>query len=137
MVFIFQERDFKAFTRIRQKISQRLIPHTVYSTQTTHNDATDSNYIMTEPDVSYKPRFLQKVALVVGKLCFLIAVGSGVFLYLKIDELGADHPVSASFLASVFFFTFVGILLSIVGRADIPDLTIRPENNKGDGNSTP
>ncbi len=89
---------------------------------------------MTEPEVSYKPRFLQKVALVVGKLCFLIALVSVVFLYLKVNELGADHPVSASFLASVFFFTFVGILLSIVGRADIPDLTIRTESNKGDGN---
>ena len=76
-------------------------------------------------DMSYKPRFLQKVALVVGKLCFLTAMGSGVFLYLKVNELGADHPVSASFLASVFFFTFVGILLSIVGKADIPDLTVR------------
>lgn len=80
--------------------------------------------------MSYKPNFLQKVALIVGKLCFLIAVVSGVFLYLKINELGADHPVSASFLASVFFFTFVGILLSIVGKSDIPDLKIRPAEKK-------
>lgn len=76
--------------------------------------------------MSYKPNLLQKVALVVGKLCFLIAIASSIFLYLKVHELGADHPVSASFLASVFFFTFVGILLSIVGKADIPDLKIRP-----------
>ena len=80
--------------------------------------------------MSYKPRFLQKVALVVGKLSFMTALVSAVFLYFKVNELGADHPVSASFLASVFFFTFVGILLSIVGRADIPDLKIRPSEKK-------
>jgi hypothetical protein len=80
--------------------------------------------------MSHKPRLLQKVALLVGKLCFLVAIVSGVFLYLKINELGADHPVSASFLASVFFFIFVGILLSIVGKADIPDLTIRPSEKE-------
>lgn len=129
-MFIFQERDFKAFVCIRQKISQHANSHTVYSTQTIHNDGVASNHIMTEPEVSYKPRFLQKVALLVGKVCFVIAVGSGIFLYLKIDELGANHPVSASFLASIFFFTFVGILLSIVGKADIPDLTIRTSDKK-------
>ena len=80
--------------------------------------------------MSYKPRMLQKVALVIGKLCFLIAVVSGIFLYFKVNELGANHPVSASFLASVFFFTFVGILLSIVGKADIPDLKIRRSEKK-------
>jgi uncharacterized membrane protein YjjB (DUF3815 family) len=75
--------------------------------------------------MSYKPNFLQKVALTAGKLCFLAALVSGIFLYLKINELGMNHPVSASFLASVFFFTFVGILLSIVGKTNIPDLKIR------------
>ncbi len=80
--------------------------------------------------MSYKPRFLQKVALVVGKLSFVTALVSAIFLYFKVNELGADHPVSASFLASVFFFTFVGILLSIVGRADIPDLKIRPSRKE-------
>lgn len=77
--------------------------------------------------MSYKSRLLKKVALIVGRLCFLIAVVCGVFLYLKIDELGAGHPISASFLASIFFFTFVGILLSIIGKANIPDLKIRPK----------
>ena len=80
--------------------------------------------------MSYKPNILQKIALIIGKLCFLIAVVSGVFLYLKVTELGADHPVSASFLASVIFFTLVGILLGIVGKADIPDLKIRPSEKK-------
>ena len=84
--------------------------------------------------MSYKPNFLQKVALVAGKLSFLIAVLSGVFLYLKVNELGMDHPVSASFLASILFFTFVGILLSIVGKANIPDLKIRPAEKKDKGN---
>jgi hypothetical protein len=77
-----------------------------------------------------KPHFLQKTALIAGKLSFLIAIVSAVFLYLKVNELGSDHPISASFLASLFFFSFVGILLSIIGKADIPDLSIRSSSEK-------
>ena len=64
-----------------------------------------------------------------GKICYLLAVVSGVFWYLKRGELGATDPITASFLASLFFFLFVGFLLGIMGNADIPDLKIRLSGN--------
>jgi len=76
--------------------------------------------------MSHTPRPLQKVALIFAKLSFIISLISAVFLYFKINELGSEHPISASFLASVFFFIFVGILLTIVGKTNLPDLKIRP-----------
>ena len=71
-------------------------------------------------------RPLQKVARVVGKICYVLCLVCGVLWYLKRQELGATHPVTASFLASTFFFVFVGFLLGIMGNADVPDLKIRP-----------
>jgi len=65
---------------------------------------------------------LQKITLIIGKLCFVMSVVSGIFLYIKVDEIGMGHPISASLLASIFFFLFVGILLSIVGSANVPNL---------------
>jgi len=69
-----------------------------------------------------KPNLLQKITLIIGILCFVLSVVSGILLYIKVDEIGMGHPISASLLASIFFFLFVGILLSIVGRANIPNL---------------
>ena len=71
-----------------------------------------------------KQHTLQLVALVAGKLSLLVSVLSSIFLYLKVNELGASHPVSASFLASVFFFAFVGLLLCFVANLVLvkPDL---------------
>jgi len=68
--------------------------------------------------------FLQKTATVCGKLSFVVAAISAVFLYLKSQELGMDHAVSASFLASMFFFTFVGALLIYVGKANLPNFAL-------------
>lgn len=75
-----------------------------------------------EISMAHKPNLLQKITLIIGKLCFVLSVLSGIFLYIKVDELGMGHPVSASLLASIFFFLFVGILLSIAGGANIPNL---------------
>jgi len=71
-----------------------------------------------------KRHILQKITLFIGVVCFMLSLVCGVFLYLKVNELGADHPISASFLGSMFFFFFVGFLLTIVGKADVPDLRI-------------
>lgn len=86
---------------------------------------------MKKPD-----RPLQKVARVAGKLCYLLCIVCGVFWYLKRQELGATDPVTASFLASTFFFVFVGFLLGIMGNADLPDLRIRSSKDEGDGENS-
>ncbi len=64
--------------------------------------------------------FLQRTATVSGKFSFAAAIVCAVFLYLKTQELGSDDPVTASFIAGIFFFVFVGGLLLYIGNADIP-----------------
>ena len=63
---------------------------------------------------------LQKTATLSGKLSFMAAVVCAVFLYLKTRELGSDDPITASFIAGIFFFAFVGGLLLYIGNANIP-----------------
>lgn len=81
-------------------------------------------------------RPLQKVARIVGKICYGLCLLCGVLWYLKRQELGATHPITASFLASTFFFIFVGFLLGIMGNADVPDLKIRSSEDTPDTEKT-
>jgi Flp pilus assembly protein protease CpaA len=67
---------------------------------------------------------LQRSAGVSGKLCFLLAVLCAVGLYIKSDELGMQHPITGSLLASSFFFVFIGFVLTVIGNADIPSFKV-------------
>lgn len=71
-----------------------------------------------------KKGVLQKVALAFGVLSFALAVVSGVWLYIRVESVGAENPISASLLASMFFFIFVGVILTIIGRADLPSFKL-------------
>jgi len=68
---------------------------------------------------------LQRVALYSGVICFVLAVVCGVILYLNLGNIGIYHPVSASLLASIFFFAFVGVVLWVIGKSDLPSLKIK------------
>ena len=67
---------------------------------------------------------LQKSALYFAGGSFIAAVASAVYLMLKLDVLGWESPISASLLASSFFFAFVGVVLSIIGMANIPSFKV-------------
>lgn len=67
---------------------------------------------------------LQKIALGSGIVSFILAVVTGVLLYLRVEEVGSENPISASLMASTFFFFCVGIVLTIIGKADLPDLKL-------------
>ncbi len=70
----------------------------------------------------------QKISFILAIISYLLAVGCvGATVYCS-NVLGGDHPVSASFGAAVVFFSCVGIVLHVIGRADLPNLSIR-----GDG----
>ena len=71
-----------------------------------------------------KKGFLQKVSLVSAAVCFVLALTSGVVLYLRLASVGSDNPISASLMASTFFFICVGVVLTIIGKADIPSFKI-------------
>ena len=74
--------------------------------------------------------WLQKSALVFAGISFVLVLVSGVFLYLKSEELGFNDPVSASFLASIFFFISVGIVLSVIGLIDMPNFRFDKEEKE-------
>ena len=67
---------------------------------------------------------LQKVSLISAVVSFVLALTSGVMLYLRLESVGSDNPISASLMASTFFFIGVGIVLIIIGNADIPSFKI-------------
>lgn len=63
---------------------------------------------------------LQKSALYFAGASFIASVACLVYLMLKVDVLGWENPISASLLASTFFFVFVGVVLAVIGTANIP-----------------
>ena len=67
---------------------------------------------------------LQKVSLVSAAVSFVLAIITGVFLYLRLESVGSDNPISASLMASTFFFICVGVVLTVMGKADIPSFKI-------------
>lgn len=73
---------------------------------------------------------LQKISLISGVVSFIIALISGVILYLKAESLGDYNPISASLMASTFFFVCIGIVFTTIGRADLPSFKFdNSENN--------
>jgi len=77
-----------------------------------------------------KKGFLQKLSLVSAVASFALAIISGVMLYLQLERVGSDNPVSASLMASMFFFVCVGIILFIIGNADIPSFKFDDSKDK-------
>ena len=67
---------------------------------------------------------LQKLSIVSAVVSFVLAIVASVMLYLRLESVGRDNPISASLMASIFFFIGVGIVLIIIGNADIPSFKI-------------
>jgi predicted tellurium resistance membrane protein TerC len=74
--------------------------------------------------VTQRKGFLQKLAIVSAVASFVLAFIAGVMLYLRLERVGSDNPVSASLMASMFFFVCVGVILVIIGNADLPSFKI-------------
>jgi len=68
--------------------------------------------------------FLQKVSGIIGIICFLLAIVCAVVLYLMVQERGMQDVVSASLLASSFFFAFIGFVFMVISNTDIPSFKI-------------
>ena len=71
-----------------------------------------------------KKSVLQKFSNVLGILSFILAVICAIFLYFKVQELGMQSPISASLLASIFFFIFIGFLFIVIANANIPSFKV-------------
>ena len=66
----------------------------------------------------------QKASLVFAVVSFVLALTSAVMLYLRLKSVGSDDLMSASFMATPFFFISVGVVLTIIGKADLPSFKI-------------
>jgi hypothetical protein len=66
--------------------------------------------------------FGQKVSFYIAMLSYVGAVAcfAGVFI-IKAD-LGFNHPITSSFMASVVFFISVGIVLQVIASTNLPSL---------------
>ncbi|MGB5395773.1 MAG: hypothetical protein WBN96_01365 [Gammaproteobacteria bacterium] len=69
---------------------------------------------------------LQKAVTYTGFASFLAAIACLVFLYLRLDGAGWDDLVSASLMASSFFFVSVGFVLVVIGKCDLPSFKVGP-----------
>lgn len=67
--------------------------------------------------------FLQKTSLVVGIISELLCIFCLVMLFLKAQELGMKDVISASYMASAFFFFTTGIVFMIISQTNIPSLS--------------
>ena len=71
---------------------------------------------------------LQKAAFVSAVISFILAVVSGITLAIRLQTVGSDNPISASLMAATFFFVCVGVVLYVMGTADLPSFKL--DNNK-------
>ena len=73
---------------------------------------------------------LQRVSLVSAVMSFVLAFASGIILFLRWESLGSDNPISASLMASTFFFICVGVVLFIILKTDLPSFKFDNSDGK-------
>jgi vacuolar-type H+-ATPase subunit I/STV1 len=73
---------------------------------------------------------LQKASLVSGYISFLLAFVTGIALYFRDDAVNSSDAISASLAATTFFFFCVGIVLLIMGKADLPSFKVDSSEGK-------
>lgn len=71
-----------------------------------------------------KKSLFQKFSYYSAIFSFVAALASVVFLYLRIDDFGIESPISASLLASSFFFMSVGVVLMVIAKSNLPSFKI-------------
>ena len=64
----------------------------------------------------------QRVAYGAALAFYLGAVLALAILLIQYEDLGGQHPVIASLGASIVFFIGGGIVLHVIGRANLPSL---------------
>ena len=67
----------------------------------------------------------QKVSFLIAIACYLCAVACLIGVAYFGQLLGSDDPVVAALASSIVFFTGAGVVLHVIGRADLPDLKVR------------
>ena len=73
----------------------------------------------------------QKISFVIAILSYITGVGCALYAIIQGEE-ALGKSVYASFLASVVFFGGVGIVLHVIGTADLPSLKVEPTPRPSD-----
>ena len=80
--------------------------------------------------MSKRKGVLQKASLVFAVVSIVLALTSAVMLYFRLQSMGSDDLISASLMASTFFFISVGVVLAIIGKTDLPNFKIDTSEQK-------
>ncbi|MCK4708910.1 MAG: hemerythrin family protein [Gammaproteobacteria bacterium] len=75
-----------------------------------------------------KKSVLQKISFYSAIISFILSITSVIFLYLRVEEFGMENPISASLLASSFFFVSVGVVLMVIAKANLPSFKVGNNN---------
>ena len=67
----------------------------------------------------------QKIAFASAIISYFCGIGCMIAAYYYTQQLGSENPIVASLLASVVFCIGCGIVLHVIGKADLPDLRIQ------------
>ena len=66
----------------------------------------------------------QKISFVIAIISYMASIACVVATIYWHGQVGGESPIVASLGASVVFFLGVGIVLHVIGRANLPDLRI-------------
>ncbi len=69
-----------------------------------------------------KRSILQKTSLVTGIICEILCVFCLVMLVITVRELGLEDIISASYIASAFFFFTAGFVLIVISQPNPPSM---------------
>lgn len=72
----------------------------------------------------------QKLVYYLGITSFVISISALVFVYFEMGDLGFKNVITASILASSFFFASVGLVLVTIGKCDLPSLKVSDTDSK-------
>jgi len=73
-----------------------------------------------------KPNTIQKISVIFAFLCYVATLGSaGAVVYFYHSLGGGSHPAVAAWSAAIVFFLGAGIVLHVMGKADIPNFRLK------------
>lgn len=72
-----------------------------------------------------QPGIGQKISFAAALLFYMAAIACLVAAFYYAGQLGSESPVVAAFSASIVFFIGAGIVLHVIGKANLPDLRIK------------
>ena len=67
----------------------------------------------------------QKTSLVVAYLCYVGAVGVLLYAWYWNKTFGSESPIFASILAVIVFLLSCGAVRHVIGKVNLPDLSIK------------